>query len=111
MNNININIQNAAKNMIVGSKQHSLFASVAYNNPPLLTSVCEMPSPTMTQADETGENQEIPEIRVKSININSGNRFLDIRKATSLVGSNMNCGLNQHLYGSMLTLCNKQFMS
>jgi hypothetical protein len=112
MNNIRIDIQNAAQNMIVGSKQHALFNPVASNNPALITS---------TQAPNMSVPMPTPEYsQIKVVGIDMGS---DDQNATAVCvrqthvpnmpigGSDGGRGLNSQLYGSLLSLCSKQFIS
>lgn len=116
MNEIEIkDVQNVAQNMIVGSKQHSLFKTVINNNPSLISdkpSACEY-----TVSNEEG-------LEIAQMSVNSGNKSFEAVAVTGFakpecrngnIGTNPNNvvnnaprGLNSQLYG-MLKPCKKQF--
>lgn len=127
MKDIEINIQNAAQNMIVGSKQHALFEPVRGNNPNLVSGNSEL-KPEYGQIEPAGERGL--EISRVSIDKGNGEKFtaMAIKGSAELsccsdsggkgvgMGGNLagggiageQKGLNSNLYG-MLTPCAKQF--
>ena len=128
MNEIEINnIQNVAQNMIVGSKQHTLFDAVRNNNPNLVTTN-ESTTPEYGEMEPAGERGL--EISKVSIDKGDGKPFTAIAVSGSArsgccgdsggmgvgMGGNLTGGivaaapkgLNNQLYG-MLKPCDKQF--
>lgn len=91
-----ISIQNVAKNMMVSTKQHSLFHSVCAVNPPMVKSDNPMPGMNNMSGMPNGMAMQVyKNPNVKIINI------MPIPKRS--------CSLNSHLYGS-LSPCEKQYM-
>jgi len=119
-------VQNVAQNMIVGSKQHTLFNPVRGNNPNLISGG-ESPTPEYGEAEPAGE--EGLEISKVSIDKGNGESFtaMAVKGSAELgccsdsggegVGMGANLaggidaapkGLNSQLYG-ILKPCGKQF--
>lgn len=123
MDSITINnLQNEAQNMIIGSKQHSLFAGVT-NNPSLLSktdSCCvssqhglETQVPQIPQVSSQG-SETPPEVRSVKISGPAGSieaiAVADRSEINDVIGfgSNAATSHNRHLYG-MLSPCGKQY--
>lgn len=122
MNEIEIkDVQNVAQNMIVGSKQHSLFKTVINNNPPLVSNKSSVPE--YGEAEPAGEEG----LEISQMSINVGNKSFEAVAVTGIkpgccsdggvgMGANLTGGitnaapkgLNSQLYG-MLKPCSKQF--
>jgi hypothetical protein len=129
MNEIEIkDVQNVAQNMIVGSKQHTLFNSVTSNNPNLVTTA-PASTPEYGEIDPAGERGlEISKISVSTPDGQSLSAVAVTGTGTpgpkpgccsnggESVGMGENLtggieapkGLNSQLYG-MLKPCSKQF--
>ena len=95
-------LQNVAKNMIVGSKQHSLFKPVLDNNPPM---VAENKSQLfdIQYINADASNHQTITLTIRSI-IDRVAQSLNICNVINQEPS----GHNNHLYGD-LKLCPKQF--
>jgi hypothetical protein len=122
MNEIEIkDIQNVAQNMIVGSKQHTLFDCVKSNNPNLICGG-ESAAPEYGEAEPAGEEG----LSISKISVDSGEgrvaavSVVKTGGATPHVSGDVGMGdnlsniqaapkgLNSHLYG-LLKPCGKQF--
>lgn len=118
MNEIEIkDVQNVAKNMIVGSKQHSLFNSVVGNNPSLVSGQSS-PEPEQCVNQDMDQEQGDNEISIQKVSVSNNDdgstTMSSVKKSISVDGvfagsdSSPSGNHNKHLHG-MLKPCNKQF--
>lgn len=109
MDKVEINIQNEAKNMIIGSKQHTLFKCVASINPALLSTTSAVPEYGEAEpAGETGLTIQAVSIACPECPKTEQQKAPDVAAGADQ-NTQGSSGHNSQLYGP-LKPCSKQFM-